>query len=840
MDIRDSRVTAGRLRARDPDRGLDFETTAGLGGREASARVALECQPRAVAAFRAALADRDPGFNVYCLGSDGLARADIVLAVLREEAARRPAPADIAYVHNFEDEDRPLALSLKAGEGRVLARRLDEIVERARDVLAVAFAGSEYQDRRRGAEEDARVRRAEILERLKAGVESRGFALQQLGPGIATVPARDGVPMGDDELSSLPEPERERMLRTQREVRDTVQARIRELDQLEKQVKSRVELLDREVARAAVVPLFEGLRARYARHRAVRRWLDAARDDMVEQLEHFRDEESDPSENSPHPGLVVRLGGEPEADPLLRYRVNVVVDHSGSRGAPVELEAHPTYPNLFGRIERRARLGALITDHTKIRAGALHRASGGFLVMFAEDLLRQAVSYDALKKALRGREVRIEELPAHLGLAAAETLSPEPSPLDVRVVLIGDAGTYALLHAADAGFRRLFKIRADFDDRMDADDGARRRYARFVAALCREEGLRPFSRAAVARIVEEGSRRAEDRHRLTAALEGIRDLACEAEREASLARVKVVGPEHVDAALEHARDREGLVEARLREMIVRGEILVSTRGEVVGQVNCLAVSNLGDTLIVQPSRVTAALGAGRRGIVDIERQAHLSGPIHSKGVLILSGYLEQRFGRELPLSIAATLCFEQTYGPVDGDSASAAELVALVSALSEVPITQQRAITGAVSQRGELQPVGAIPRKIEGFFDLCARAGLTGQQGVIVPRTALDHLVLRPDVVEAVRRRRFHVHAASHVDEALELLTGVPAVEVERRALARARELALSVRSVESGVTGDAFGSLLENEARATPGRATRPRTSGRRRRPEGEGGGAS
>ncbi len=721
-------------------------------------------QERAIAAIDLGLHIDDPDHNVYVAGPGGTGRNTATLDLLRRAAAERPASSDWCYFHSFEDPYRPYAVELPAGRGRELAADLDDLVTRCRADIPKLFEGAEYERRKaEGLRKTAGARDA-LLERLKDEAGALGFGIEQTPMGILTIPLVDGRPIGPDAFALLTDERKMQIAASSGELRAKVDEAVRTLRQLDREAHEALHGIDRDVALFAVGHVIEALRTKYAAQRAVVRHLDAIREDIVDHLDEFR---------LPEDADGQQLFAGPRA--WTRYGANLLVSHDPAGGAPVISEPNPTYANLIGRIDYRATLGAMQTDFRFIRPGALHRANGGYLVIQARDLLTSPYSYEGLKRALRDREVRIENpIDQMLGIPTA-TLKPEPLPITVRVVLIGDLLTYSLLRRYDEDFAKLFKIKAEFTPFMERDPDGMRTYAAFVAKTVRERRLIPFSAGAVARIVEEGARLVSHRSRLAARFSQIEDVVVEAADVARRSGTAMVRAEDVAAAIAARRHRGDLLETELQRMIEEGTIKVETATAVAGQVNGLSVIDLVDHAFARPSRITARTGPGLDGVVDIEREVELSGPTHSKGVLILAGYLLGMYGRSRPLALSARLTFEQSYGGVDGDSASSAELYAILSSLADAPVRQGIAVTGSVDQRGDVQAVGGVNEKIEGHYAVCKAAGLTGEQGVIIPRANVRHLMLDDEVVNAVAADRFHVWAIEHVDEGIELLTGIPA-----------------------------------------------------------------
>jgi lon-related putative ATP-dependent protease len=728
-------------------------------------------QERAEEAVRFAIGIRRYGYNLFALGTSGMGKHGFVRAFLERRAASEKAPSDWCYVHDFADPRRPRALRLPPRRAPLLREDLQRLVEELRAAIPAAFESEDYRTRKKLLEEQLSAQSEKAFNSLEERARARGVAIVKTPAGVGMAPVRDGEVIEPEEFQKLPAREQERfkaeMVAVQQELQDALGALPREA----RRHRDEMRRLDRLVTASATGHLIDEVRAHWADVPAVLEYLADVEKDVVDNAEDFLP--------APEGASAVKalLGGRGEKRPTRRYQVNVLVTQGSETGAPVVYEDHPTHANLVGRVEYVAELGNLVTDFTLIQAGALHRANGGYLIVDARRLLLQPLAWDELKRALRSKVIRVESMGQALSLTATASLEPEPIPLEVKVVLLGERYLYYMLSQLDPEFPELFKVAADFEEEIERTAEGEQLYARLLGTFARREGLRALDRGAVARAIEHASRRAADAERLQVHAEAAADLLREADHLAGEAGAAVVGADHVQAALDAQVRRASRVRERIQEDIRRGTFLLDTRGETVGQVNGLSVLQLGGYAFGRPSRITARVRLGSGSVVDIEKEVALGGPIHSKGVLILSGFLGQRFASERPLSLAASLVFEQSYSGVEGDSASCAELVALLSALAEVPVRQGRAITGSVNQHGQVQPIGGVNEKIEGFFDVCRAAGLTGDQGVLIPASNVKHLMLRADVVEAAKKGLFHVWPIETVDEAVELLTGVPAGE---------------------------------------------------------------
>jgi lon-related putative ATP-dependent protease len=758
-------------------------------------------QERAVEAVEFALRIRRKGYNVYALGPAGTGRHSLVEELLHRRAATESTPPDLCYVNNFSDPQRPRQLDLPAGQGAGFAAAMKHLIDELRVSLPAAFERDEYRARREVLDQQMKAHSEEGFGGLQQRAEAKSIALIRTPMGLALAPQRDGKVMSPDDFQALPEEERKRFQADLETAQGELEAVMRQVPQWEREHREALRDLNRDTTGFAVAALITDLRNTYADLPDLVEYLDAIERDIKENVDDFLPQPQPQSETSSSPT-------PPAAQAALedmryrRYQVNVIVDNGGRQGAPVVYEDNPTYQNLVGRVEHLARFGALITDFNLIQAGALHRANGGYLILDAERLIAGGYSWAALKRGMQSGEIRIESIEQALSLASTVTLQPEPIPLDVKVVLVGSPLLYYLLSQHDEDFVELFKIAADFDDRLTRSAGSTMLYARVIATIVRREHLRAFDRDAVARVIEQAARLAGDSERLSTSMRAIHELLQEADQLAADAGKEVVGAAEVQAALDAQIRRGDRIYRRMQEEIERRTIRIETNGTAVGQINGLSVISLGALAFGNPTRITAQVRMGRGEVVDIEREVQLGGPLHSKGVLILSGFLGGRFGATRPLSLHASLVFEQSYGGVDGDSASAAELFALLSALAEVPIQQCFAVTGSVDQHGIIQAIGGINEKIEGFFDVCHAGGLTGEQGIIFPASNVKHLMLRADVVAAAAEGKFRIIPMETIDQGLELLTGVSTETTDRKIADRLDDFAAKAAALARAASG--------------------------------------
>jgi predicted ATP-dependent protease len=724
-------------------------------------------QQRAVEALNFGVDIAQAGFNVFVMSDPASGSREAVRGLLETAAARLPLPSDWCYVNNFAEQQRPRLLALPAGVGMKLRRDMQRFTDELAPAIDAAFESEEFRTRIEGIQEDFKKREEKALNELGEDAKKQGIALLRTPRGFVFAPIQGDEPMAQDAFNGLPAEEKERISRLLEEFGERMQKLSHQFPRWRREMQAALKQLGRETMTLAAGHLIADLKEQYAGVDIVIEYLDQVLADVVEFGEGLREKRDEAGE--------LEISGDGLS--LQRYHVNLLVDRDDQKTAPVIYEDHPTFPNLVGRMDYLAHMGTWVTNFTLIRCGALHRANGGFLMLDALKVLSQPYAWDGLKRALKASQVRVESLGQVLGFASNLALEAQPMPLSCKVVLFGEPQIYYLLKAYDAEFDELFKVAADFENDVERSDDSTRRYAIHLAAMVRDGGLRPFDRSALARLIEHSARLAGDAERLSTATRRIADLMQEANHHAGLEQRGSVTAVDVEHALEAQIHRGDRYRDRYQETILRGTFLIDSTGRHVGQINALAVVELGDFLFAHPVRITATFRLGEGEVVDIERETELGGPIHSKGVMVISSFLASRYASEMPLSLSASLVFEQSYGPVEGDSASLAELCALLSALAGAPIKQSLAVTGSVNQFGRVQAIGGVNEKIEGFFDICRLRGLTGEQGVIIPESNVKHLMLRQDVVAAAAAGQFHIHAVASVEEAIELLTGVPAGE---------------------------------------------------------------
>jgi lon-related putative ATP-dependent protease len=732
-------------------------------------------QPRALRALDLGSELAGPGYNIFVLGIPGSGRTTLSQEYLIRKAATEPVPDDWCYVNNFKDPRTPRLLRLTAGRGSGLSKDLNELIQYLLREAPRAFETPEYTKERDRLIDEFKSKQEAEFQRLQEYTHKYSFVVARTPFGIVLVPAPQGKPLTPEEVEILSAEQRAKLEQLQAKLASEVENSVKHLRELSNTASNRIDELNRNTVMFVLQPLMVALQEKYANLEEVLAYLESLKNDILENNSQFRSrEENEPTDpsKSGHPWLQ-------------RYSVNVLVDNSELQGAPVIVETHPVYNNLIGRIEHEVIMGATRTDFTMIHPGALHRANGGYLILPARALLINPYAWEGLKRILRDGCIRIIELGSQLGLISTETLEPEPIPLNLKVILVGTPLLYYLLKFYDEDFSKLFKVRAEFATLMDRNLDTEKEYGLFVKSVVIDNHLPPFDNTAVARIIEHSSRMAEDQEKLSTQFGRISDLIREAafwtkKNGPDRLPVQIVTANDIQRAIDESLYRNNLLEERLQDLIAQDTIMIDVSGAVVGRVNALSVISLGDYSFGRPSRLSVAVSCGKGGVIDIERQAKLGGPIHTKGVMILNGYLHSRYGRSSPISLSASLTFEQSYSEVEGDSASAAELIALISAIADAPLRQDLAITGSVNQHGQIQAIGGVNEKIEGFFAVCAAKGLTGSQGVLIPHANQRNLMLRTDVIEAVDAGNFHIWPINTIEEGLELMTGLAIGEPQK------------------------------------------------------------
>lgn len=720
-------------------------------------------QQRATKALRLGVSINATGFNIYAAGDSGTGKIVAVKNFADEAAGKAPPPSDWCYVNNFKDPYQPTKLSLPAGRAAELKKDMKDLIRDALQTLVKAFESEEYANRRKKIVEAFEVQHAAIIGSITERAKQESLLIKQTPWEIITIPLINGEPVTDEQFNGLPDWKQEDIRTKQNKFLDEIKEKLNEIRKREKEVAKELGKLEKEVAIITISSLIEEITDSYKELPDVLTYFQQVKNDILENLSQFLVSQKDNLET----------GGQQSNDFSKRYEVNVLVNNADLKGAPVIIERNPTYHNLLGRVEKESYMGTLLTDFTMIRKGALHCANGGYLIIRAEELLSNHFSWNGLKRALKNNEIHMEEVGDQLGLFTTRTLKPEPIPLDVKVILVGEPVYYHLLYLYEPDFKTLFKVKADFDSEMNRDEKSISDYILFTRETCNKENLLLPDDAALAKMIEYGSRLVSDQLKLSTHFDEIADIIREANHYAKEEKVLNITANHITKTIEEKVYRSNLVQEKINEMITSQQILIDITGQKTGQVNGLSVLDLGDISFGRPIRITCSIGLGKEGIIAVEREAELSGPIHTKGVMILSGYLTEKYIQQKPVSLAARLVFEQSYSEVEGDSASSTELYAILSNLSGLPVKQGIAVTGSVNQKGQVQAIGAVNEKIEGYYEVCKILGFTGEQGVIIPASNLQNLMLKEEVLTAVENNQFTIWAVDTIDDGIEILTGV-------------------------------------------------------------------
>jgi lon-related putative ATP-dependent protease len=747
----------------DPDQ-FDFITTEDI-----STAIGTVGQEKALRSLDFGLEIEAKGFNIFALGETGTGKQTTVMTMLKEKAASESLPSDWCYVYNFKNPDLPMAISMEPGRGSILRKDMEDLIKAFRIDIPKAFESKEYEKQKNQIVEEFQKKQTELFSKLEEEAQQKGFSIKRGVSGILIVPLKaEGEALSPDEFTKLDDKTKKEMEKTGRVLQERLNEVFRAMRDTEKFVQEMLAKLERAVAYDAIHTPIENLKNKFKGNDKVVAYLEDVREDVLSHLDEFKMQEE---QQSPIPFLKM-----PKQEvSFARFTVNVIVDHTETKGAPVVFESNPTYLNLFGRIENKILYGMALTDFTMIRGGSVHRANGGYLIVDALDLLRNPFSYEALKRAIKTGEIKVEDVLEQYRLISTASIKPEAIPLKVKVIILGTPNIYYLLYNLDPDYGELFKVKADFDNRMDRTPENVKKYALFIADCQRSEKLMPFDRTGVARLVEFGSRLADHQDRLTTRLSSLSDLMREAHYWAKKDSANFVRGEHVKRAIDEHVFRSNRIEERLREATLEDVLIVNTAGSKVGQINGLAVLDAGDYSFGRPSRITAKTYVGKAGIVNIERETKMSGKIHEKAIFIVASYLGSKYAAQKPISLSASITFEQLYDMIEGDSATCAEMYALLSSIAGVPLKQNFAVTGSMDQNGDVQPIGGVNQKIEGFFDLCRYRGLDGSHGVIIPRRNVKNLVLKQEVVEAVSEGKFSIYSMDRMEEGLELLTDMEA-----------------------------------------------------------------
>ncbi len=742
-----------------------FKTTAELNTYEG-----IIGQERASKAMKFGLKMKMRGYNIYMSGPTGTGKTSFAKQIVNEIAANMKVPDDWCYIYNFNKPNQPMAINLPAGMGKEFQTDMEAFVKVIKQEIVNAFDNDQYEKEKAEIMEEYESKKDELLNKLSNDAEKHGFKVNTGSSGIYFLPIIEGKTISEEEFETLDEDIKEEINEKTNILQQDTLDIIRKLKNNDKETKQKVSQWENKIALLALGVQMNDLKVKYKKFSVIEEYLDSIQQDILDNLDDFREEEV--SEEQPQ--FIIPFM-QKEETPVYKYKVNVLVDNNSLKGAPVIVDFNPTYPNLIGKIEYDSEFGSVSTDYTKIKPGLFHLANGGYLILQAKDVLGNPQAYEAINRVLKTKKINIENMKDQSGVVAVPALKPQPIPVDIKVILVGNTSIYQLLYEYEEDFRKLFKVKVDFDEEMDRSEENILKLASFISGFCRKENTLHFDKSGVAKVVEYASWLVEDQKKLSTRFNDIVEILCEACMWAEDDGARSVKARHVKQAIVEKAARCDRVDKKMLEMLNDGTIMVDTDGEQIGQINGLTVMDMGDYSFGKPSRITASTYIGESGIVNVEREVDLSGTSHSKGVLILSGYIGQKYAQDFPLSLTASLCFEQLYGGVDGDSASSAELYAILSSLSEVPIKQYIAVTGSVNQKGEIQPVGGVSYKIEGFFELCKLRGLDGKHGVIIPHQNVKNLVLNEEVLDAVRKKLFHIYPVATIDQGIQLLTGLEA-----------------------------------------------------------------
>lgn len=726
-------------------------------------------QERALSSIDFGLELTSKGFNIYVLGESGTGKLTTIKRLLSRKSENEPAPPDWCYVYNFKDHDNPIALSLSAGKGVEFKKEMDNLINTLKVEIPKVFETKEYEKQRLKIIEEFQKKQKDLFSALEHEASEKGFIIRKTASGLLIVPKKkSGEPLSEEEYEQLDDETKKKIDKIGNELQDKLNDTVRTIREGEKIVNDMLARLERETALSAIGDLIDDVKSKYLEFQKIIDYLENVKEDVLDNLDDFK-----PQQDTTPP--LPFLKAPKQENVFIKYNVNVIVNNKYTKGAPVVFESNPTYYNLFGRVEHKFQFGVAITDFTMIKAGSLHKANGGYLIINALDLLRNIFSYDSLKRAIRDREIKIDDVWEQYRLITTSMLKPHSIPLDIKIVLIGPPDIYYLLYNLDEEYKELFKVKADFDSRMIRNEQNINKYVSFIATKAKEENLLHFNSKGIARIVEYGSRLAGHKNKLSSKFSDIADLIRESHYWAKKQQSKVVNDQHVLTSIHEKIYRHNKIEEYLREMMAEGTLIIMTDGSSVGQVNGLAVLDMGDYMFGKPSRITAKTYTGKAGVVNIERETKMSGKIHEKAILIINNYLGSKYAIKNPISLSASITFEQLYSMIEGDSATCAEMYALLSSISRIPLKQSFAVTGSMDQNGEVQPIGGVNEKIEGYFQLCKLRGLDGSHGVIIPAKNIINLMLDKEVIDAVEQDQFRIYAIEQMEEGLEILTGIEA-----------------------------------------------------------------
>jgi len=772
LELKRYEVPVDKLRWECNPKIFDFECT-----KELAPLGEFIGQHRAAKAIEFGLNMSDNGYNIYVSGLTGTGKTTMVKTYIeklikeKEERGETPVIEDWCYLYNFREPDQPKIVSLTQGKGREFRDHMNQLLNMARKELRTAFTSDEYKEQKEKVIDESQALQKQVFENVSEEARQQDFTLKVGPAGPTLMPTVNGKPMEEKQFNALSESAKKELNNKHDELMKKLQSGIEQAADLQKQTSERLQKMDKDIGEYTISRLVNMLLITYQENSKISKFLYELKKYTLDNIELFKDDEEPAPTMMGMPVNQATTG----KNPFLPFQVNLFVDNSEVKGPPVVIESNPNFGNLFGMIERRFLLGGYVSDHTMIKPGAMSKANGGYLLLSAYDIAMNSIAWFALKRAIKNKEVRIEDPFEQFGLFAPQGMRPEAMPIKVKVILIGETMLYHMMSMYDEDFWEIFRVKADFDYEIERTEKNMKDYAAFIALCCEECNTKHFDTAGVARLIEYSARMVSDKDRLSSRFALIKQLIQEADYWASRDGAKLISDSHVTRAIDERIFRHNMADEKIREMINRGEIMIDVAGTEVGQVNGLSIYSLGDIAFGKPSRITASTFMGRGGVINIERESDMSGPIHNKGVLILSGYLGWRYAQDKPLSLSASLCFEQSYEGVEGDSASSAELYAILSSIAEAPLRQGIAVTGSVNQKGLIQPVGGINLKVEGFFRVCQERGLTGEQGVLIPGQNIRNLMLKEEVVQAVKDGKFHIYTAETVDEGMEILTGLPA-----------------------------------------------------------------
>jgi len=754
---------------------FNFKTT-----KEISDGKAFIGQERLSSSLKFGIDIEEEGYNIFALGPNETNKLNHIEQYLESKIGEKKTPADICYINNFDDRHKPDVMLIPPGKGTELKKEMNQLTEDLIPTLRSAFESEEYQNRKQALQNNVQEEQDHTFEELQKKAREKGLALIRTPAGFSFAPMKDGDLMDESDMQNLSEQERERLQQETKKLQKELQKVIQKMPSNKRKIREQQKELDKEIATFAIKEIIRKVREKFSELDKVQKFLDNVEIDIVENVQKIMAGQGQQGQGNQ---LMQMMGGgqqqmqqsaDSSQNPILdRYKVNVLVDHSETNGAPVIYEDNPSYKNLIGRVEYQSRMGALTTNFNLIKPGAFHKANGGYLILDIRRLLLEPFAWESVKRVLKSGDLKIESLGESYSLISTVSLEPEPIDLDVKVVLLGERILYYLLCELDPDFTSLFKVEADFEDEIDRSDENHDLYAKLLAGLIEKNSLLHFDKSAVSRVIEQSARLAGDSEKLSTKTDEIKDLLVESSHWAEVNNHKVVELEDVQKAVDQKIYRSARLRDKVQEAINRDYIFIDTEGSSIGQVNGLSVTGIGNLVFGRPNRITARVQLGKGEIIDIEREVEMSGPIHSKGVLILKGFIGERYAESNPLSLSASIVFEQSYSNIDGDSASSAELYALLSAIGKIPVKQSFSVTGSVNQHGKIQPIGGVNEKIEGFFDICKERGLTGDQGVLIPKANEKNLMLKNEVIDAVKADEFHIHSVETVDEGMELLSGM-------------------------------------------------------------------